>query len=100
MTTIKSISINNNNKDNYEKLNNITPASMGFSEQVSNAVAFFVEQETKTIDTFLTDDMPNYLAPIDEWKTYFASHPERVGEIIRRHVQLGNILRKESYNIC
>jgi hypothetical protein len=100
MTQVKSISISNNNQEYYNKLNEITPASMGFSEQVGNAVQFFVESETKTIDSFLRDEMPGYMAPMDEWKKYFANHPEHVGDIMRKHVALGNILRKEDYHIC
>lgn len=72
---------------------------MGFSEQVSKAVEHFVTSETKQIDEFLTDKRPDLLAPIDEWKSYFAKHPEHIGSIIRRNIQLGNLLRKEEYVI-
>jgi hypothetical protein len=72
---------------------------MCFSEQVSNAVGFFVEAETKTIDEYLTDNRPDYLAPMSDWKKYIANHPEHVGDMIRRHVQLGNILRQEKFAI-
>jgi hypothetical protein len=98
MTQIKSIVIPNDST-HYDKLNDITPASMSFSKQVGKAVEHFVNSETKVIDEYLTDKRPDYLAPIDDWKDYLKRHPEHVGAMIRRHVQLGNILRQESYAI-
>lgn len=99
MTEIKTISISKINEGIYERLNQLTPDDMGFSEQVANAVAHFVESETGTIDSYINDRMPDYLVDdMDEWKKYFANHPEQMGDIMRRHVQMGNIMRQMEYN--
>ena len=99
MTIVKNISISKKNEGIYERMNQLTPDDMGLSEQVANAVERFVESETNTIDAYITDKMPNYLvADMDEWKKYFANHPEQMGDIMRRHVQMGNIMRQLEYN--
>jgi len=94
MTQVKTISI----KDEYlfDQLNQITPDGTGFSKQITMAVESYVtanDIDNKTVS------MPAYDAPMDDWKDYIKQHPEKVGDIIRRHVQLGNVLKKETYAI-
>jgi hypothetical protein len=96
MTEVKSISITD--VVLYDKLNEITPANMNFSKQVLTAVESYVKSQD--IDEVDEAPRPDFLCEdIQEWKTYFANHPERIGEIMRRHVQLKNLLLKEEHVI-
>lgn len=99
MTQIKTISIPDH-EDCFAKLNDITPQDMSFSKQVRAAVLKFVDDaEDGTINRYIQDKLPSFDAPIEDWISYMNDHPEHVGNIMRRHIQLGNILRKESYAI-
>jgi len=93
MTRVKTISIPDS-IDCFDKLNEITPVDMKFSEQVRLAVREFVEsREGQSITKFIDDKLPEYDAPIEEWIDYINQHPEHTDNIMRRHAQLGNILR-------
>lgn len=96
MTQVKSISI----KDEvlFEKLNQYTPGNMGFSQQVSLAVKQFVD-ECEVLDSPPVSKLPEFDADITEWIDYIKNHPEHVGNIMRRIVQMSNILRREEYAI-
>lgn len=93
MTRVKTISIPDS-VDVFDTLNEITPNDMTFSEQVRLAVGIFVEsKDGKPLTKFMTDMLPEYDAPIEEWIDYINQHPEHTDNIMRRHAQLGNILR-------
>jgi hypothetical protein len=100
MTKIKTISIPDY-EDCFTKLNDITPNNMSFSKQVRSAVAKFVDDANNIDDVseYIQDVIPSYDSPIEDWIKYIGDHPEHVGNIMRRHIQLGNILRKEKYAI-
>ena len=96
MTTVKTVSIPDG-IDCFDKLNNITPSDMGFSEQIRLAVRSFISKGT--IDDYIIDELPKFDAPIEQWIDYIKKHPEHVGNIMRRSAQLNNILKKETYAI-
>lgn len=96
MTRVRTVSIPDD-VDCFDKLNNMTPSNMGFSEQVRLAVNTFVQKGN--IDEYLIDKIPLYDAPIEQWIEYIKKHPEHVGEMMRRNAQLRNILLKEEYVI-
>ena len=96
MARIKSVSIPDD-IDCFDKLNNMTPSNMGFSEQVRLAVNTFIQKGN--IDEYLIDKIPLYNAPIEQWIEYIKEHPEHTGGIMRRNAQLRNILLKEEYAI-
>jgi hypothetical protein len=103
MTQVKTISIPDN-IDCFDKLNGMTPDDMTFSEQVRIAVGEFVDtREGDTITKYINDKLPEYDAPIEEWIKYLNAHPEHIDNIMKRHAQLGNILRGDicrSINQC
>jgi hypothetical protein len=100
MTKIKTISIPDS-EDCFSKLNEITPNNMSFSKQIRIAVVKFVDDADNIdgIDKYIQDDLPSYDAPVEEWMRYIENHPEHVGDLIKRHIQLGNLLKKEHYAI-
>lgn len=98
MTQIKSISIPDD-EDCFVKLNEITPNNMSISKQVRIAVRAFVEMNDADAFKYIKEKMPEYTAPIEDWIDYIRNHPEHVREIMDRHIQLGNILSRETYVI-
>ena len=96
MTQVKSISIKD--ESIFKRLDDITPVGMPFSEQVSIAVNSYVDNQD--IDSVKESTRPDFLcSDIGEWKAYILNHQERVGELMRRHVQLKNLLLKEEHVI-
>jgi len=96
MTQVKSISIKD--ESIFDRLQQVTPGNMGFSQQVASAVKYYVE-ECEKVEGIPEEELPSFDAPIDEWKTYMKNHPEHVGNIMRRIAQLTNILKREQYAI-
>jgi len=89
MTEVKSISIKE--PKTYDKLNEITPVGMSFSEQVHTAVKSYVKAQD--IDEVGEAPTPDYLcADMQEWKTYLINNPDKLDALIRRNVQMRNIL--------
>jgi len=96
VTQVKTISIKD--VELFEKLNQYTPGNMGFTQQVTCAVKFYVDQCEKA-EGSPVDELPKFDAAIEEWIDYMNNHPEHIGNMMRRVVQLSNILRREEYAI-
>jgi len=96
MTQVKSISIKD--ESIFDRLQQVTPNNMGFSQQVSHAVKYYVDECEKS-DDINQERLPSFDAPIDDWKEYMNNHPEHVGNIMRRIAQLTNILKRENYAV-
>ena len=98
MTKIKTISIPDN-EDCFDRLNELTPNDMNFSEQVRYAVFEFLKFNEEKIIREITQQMPNYDSPIEDWISYIKAHPEQTNTLIRKHVKIGNILKGDTIAI-